>query len=152
GLWPVGTAAREIRTGARTDFGTPPVATANNPEWTHDVESGWFAQWNKNANAAHDIDVWFLNLFPSIVPRTYEVGNYEVQGIAFVERPEPFVFNNGGYQTLNFVPSMITMILGLMAGELLRSNLSKGRKFGYLAAAACVCLAVGFVMGLFLCP
>src|SRR4051812_13990354 len=66
GLWPVGTAAREIRTGAKTDFGTPPVATANNPEWTHDVESGWFAQWNKNANAAHDVDTWFLNLFPSI--------------------------------------------------------------------------------------
>ena len=60
--------------------------------------SGFAAHWNKNANAAQPFDVWFLNLFP---------------------RQQPFRFNGGGYQTLNFVPSLATMILGLMAGELL---------------------------------
>jgi predicted acyltransferase len=93
--------------------------------------SGWFAHWEKNTNAAAAFDVWFLNLFP---------------------RPEPFRFNVGGYQTLSFVPSMATMILGLMAGEMLRGRKSPEAKCGVLVAAACVCLAVGLVMGQFLCP
>jgi heparan-alpha-glucosaminide N-acetyltransferase len=129
GLWPVGTAMREIRPGPTTDYGTPPP-TDSQPGWTHD-EEGWFAQWNKNANAGHDIDVRLLNAFP---------------------RAEPFVFNNGGYQTLNFIPSMITMILGLMAGEVLRSERTKEKKFLYLALAGAVCLAVGWFLGLWLCP
>lgn len=88
---------------------------------------GFFAHWNKNTNAAHHFDVWFLNLFP---------------------RPEPFDYNRGGYQTLNFVPSLATMIFGLMAGEMLRrAELSNVEKFGRLVLAAAVCLAVGWLMG-----
>ena len=93
--------------------------------------TGWFAHWNKNANAAHDFDLWFLNLFPQV---------------------EEFRFNAGGYQTLNFVPSLATMLLGLMAGEMLRGRQGVAYKFATLAAAAVVCLAVGFAMGLFVCP
>jgi predicted acyltransferase len=93
--------------------------------------TGWFAHWEKNTNAAHHFDLWFLNLFP---------------------RPYPFAFNDGGYQTLNFIPSMATMILGLMAGELLRRPGGRLGKFGILAAAAVVCLAIGYLMGMFVCP
>src|SRR5262245_29601649 len=93
--------------------------------------TGSFAHWNKNANAAHFFDVWFLNLFP---------------------RLEPFVYNAGGYQTLNFVPSMATMILGLMAGELLRGGRSAEGKVFVLMGAAAVCRALGWVMGLFVTP
>lgn len=124
GLWPVGTMVREIRPGAANDYGTP-------PGWIHDEPEGWFSKWNKNANAAHDFDVWFLNQFP---------------------RAERFYFNAGGYQTLNFVPSLATMIFGLMAGELLRSGRGKGKKFLYLALAAMGCLAVGWLMGQTVCP
>jgi heparan-alpha-glucosaminide N-acetyltransferase len=118
GLWPL--------PGA--DFDYKAVGVPDN--WAHHL-SGWFAHWNKNSNAAHYFDLWFLNLLP---------------------RPEPFVFNEGGYQTLNFIPSMATMILGLMAGELLRTELSRGTKFALLALAAGLCLAVGWLMGLFVCP
>lgn len=149
GLWPVGDVNRKPTPGGRTDYGTLDDGTG---EWGHDVADGWFAGWNKNANAAHDFDVWFLNLFPSVVPRTYEIGGHHVRGVGLAPRPEPFVFNNGGYHTLNFVPSMITMILGLMAGELLRSGRSRERTFAYLAGAACVCLAVGWLMGQTVCP
>ena len=55
------------------------------------VLPGFFAHWNMNTNVAADFDRWFLNLFP---------------------RETPFVFNAGGYQTLNCIPSLITMILG----------------------------------------
>jgi heparan-alpha-glucosaminide N-acetyltransferase len=69
--------------------------------------TGFAAHWEKNANFAAAFDRWFLNLFP---------------------REKPFVFSTGGYQTLNFVPSIATMVFGLLSGELLRSNLTIIRK------------------------
>jgi predicted acyltransferase len=98
--------------------------------WRHHYE-GWFAHWNKNSNAGHYFDLWFLNLF---------------------HRAEPFHFNRGGYVTLNFVPSLATMLLGLMAGEMLRGRRSPAGKFAMLVMASVVCLAVGWLMGLFVCP
>ena len=59
------------------------------------------AHWAKNANAGHAFDVWFLNLFP---------------------RVQPFVENRGGYLTLSFIPTLGTMILGLVAGRWLRES------------------------------
>lgn len=91
----------------------------------------WFAHWNKNANAASAFDVWFLNLFP---------------------RAEPFVFNQGGYQTLNFLPSLGTMLLGLMAGERLRQPRNNTSKLAWLVTASALCLASGWLAGQSLCP
>ena len=68
-------------------------------DWPHHL-TGFAAHWDKNTNLAHAADVWFLNLFP---------------------REKPFLYNGGGYLTLNFVPSLATMILGLLAGQLLRA-------------------------------
>jgi predicted acyltransferase len=101
--------------------------------WTNDWQGlpGWFAHWDKNTNAAAAFDVWFLNLFP---------------------RAEPFVFNKGGYQTLNFVPSLGTMLLGLMAGEMLRTPRDRWRKLGWLLLAGAMCLTLGWVTGELLCP
>ena len=58
--------------------------------------SGFAAHWNKNSNLAWAFDRWFLNLFP---------------------REEPFAYNGGGYATLSFIPTLGTMILGLIAGR-----------------------------------
>ena len=71
--------------------------------------TGFFAHWDKNTNAAAAFDRWFLNLFP---------------------RPaaSPFRFNEGGYATLNFVPSIATMIFGVLAGELLRERPPRQRE------------------------
>lgn len=92
---------------------------------------GWFAHWDKHANIAGAFDVWLLNLFP---------------------RSKPFVFNEGGYQTLNFVPSLGTMLLGLMAGELLRTPKSQWKKLGWLLLAGAICLPLGFLAGEYVCP
>jgi len=86
---------------------------------------GLAAHWNKNDNFAASFDAWFLNLFP---------------------RPEPFRFSEGGYQTLNFVPSLATMIFGVMAGELLRSDRSPIAKRNLLVAAGAVCLVLGLAV------
>jgi predicted acyltransferase len=80
------------------------------------------AHWNKNAHPAHYFDQWFLNLFP---------------------RSEPFVANTGGYNTLNFVPALATMILGLMAGEYLRGPAPPKRKLAYLLLGGLLCGALG---------
>lgn len=60
---------------------------------------GFFGHWNQNANPGHYLDQWLLNLFP---------------------RDKPFFYNSGGYNTLNFVPSLVTMLLGLLTGDVLR--------------------------------
>ena len=62
--------------------------------------TGFAAHWNKSFNLGNRFDQWFLNLFP---------------------REHPFVYNEGGYLTLSFIPTLGTMILGLIAGRWLRA-------------------------------
>lgn len=95
------------------------------------VLPGSFSPWSMNMNVFAAWDRWFLNLFP---------------------RESPFVFNAGGYQTLNFIPSVITMILGLMAGEALRQAGTPEKKLLWLLRTGAVCVGVGLVLGATLCP
>jgi len=95
------------------------------------ILSGFWAHWNMGANFAASFDQWFLNLFP---------------------REKPFVFNSGGYQTLNFAPALITMILGLMAGENLRSEKTAGEKLKWLLQAGGICLVLALLTGTTICP
>ena len=88
--------------------------------WEH--LTGIAAHWDKNTNAAAQFDQWFLNLFP---------------------RTKPFVYNGGGYLTLSFVPSLATMIFGLLSGELLRSPRTDRQKFLALVVAGVAGLAIG---------
>jgi predicted acyltransferase len=88
--------------------------------------NGFAAHWEKNANFAFAVDRWFLNLFP---------------------RETPFAYSTGGYQTLNFVPSLVTMIFGLMAGRLLRTKLSMGEKLVRLLVAGLSGIVLGGLLG-----
>ncbi|MDQ3622555.1 MAG: DUF5009 domain-containing protein [Verrucomicrobiota bacterium] len=90
------------------------------PDWNY--FSGFEAHWQKNVNAAAAFDRWFLNLFP---------------------QEKPFVYNTGGYATLNFVPSLATMICGLIAGGVLRSERSSGEKLRWLLIAGVLSLGLG---------
>jgi predicted acyltransferase len=103
------------------DFNWSSVGVAD--DW--ELLRGTAAHWNKNYNFAAYADRWFLNLFP---------------------RAEPFRFNEGGYQTLNFIPSLATMIFGVMAGELLRSGRSPRSKRNLLFAAGAACLVFGLAV------
>jgi predicted acyltransferase len=69
-------------------------------DWHHNF-TGFASHWNKNSNLGNAFDQWFLNLFP---------------------RVSPFVFNSGGYLTLSFIPTLGTMILGLIGGRWLRES------------------------------
>jgi len=94
------------------------------PNWEHNY-TGFLAHWNKNSNLAWAFDVWFLNLFP---------------------REHPFVFNEGGWSTLSFIPTLGTMILGLLTGEWLKSDRSKLQKLQGMAIAGVALLLLGLVL------
>jgi predicted acyltransferase len=88
--------------------------------------TGLAAHWHKHTNYA----AWFdrevlLNRFP---------------------RSEPFDFNKGGYMTLNFIPSIVTMLFGLMAGELLRSGRAPRVIFSRLLLAGLACFVVAMAV------
>lgn len=101
-------------------------------EWAKEHLTTIRPAWHKNANAGHAIDRWFLNLFP---------------------RTDSFEFNRGGYQTINFIPSLVTMLFGLMCGELLRLDWSAGRKLLILLLCGGAGLAAGWVLNEFgWCP
>ncbi|CAN5453923.1 DUF5009 domain-containing protein [soil metagenome] len=111
------------------DFPYPSVGVDDN--WPEHY-TGFASHWNKNSNLAWKVDPWFMNLFP---------------------REKPFVFNGGGYSTLSFVPTLATMILGLIAGGWLRQPVSTGRKLSQFTVAGLLFLALGFGLDYFgICP
>jgi predicted acyltransferase len=74
-----------------------PYAAVGVPaDWHQHLYTGFASHWNKNSNLGQAFDVWFLNKLP---------------------RPKPFLFNDGGYLTLSFIPTLGTMLLGLVAGQ-----------------------------------
>src|SRR5262249_35680406 len=89
------------------------------PDWGH-LYTGFLSHWNKNSNLSWAFDLWFLNLFP---------------------REQPFLFNEGGWSTLSFIPTLATMILGLLSGEWLKSARSKQEKLHGL-----VIVGVGLIL------
>jgi predicted acyltransferase len=107
-----------------------PDAAAKDP----DQYSGFYAHWNMVDNPAHRADKWLLNKFPR-------------------KEGDEFTANYGGYYTLNFIPSLATMIFGLMAGGWLRSDRGAWQRFGGLVIAGGVMLAIGLALDRFgVCP
>jgi heparan-alpha-glucosaminide N-acetyltransferase len=88
---------------APANFDWPSVGVSAQWNAQHNY-TGFAAHWNKNYNFGNRFDQWFLNLFP---------------------REDPFVYNEGGYLTLSFIPTLGTMILGLIAGRWLRESWPK---------------------------
>src|SRR5690242_6407234 len=85
---------------APANFDWPSVGVSAQWNAQHNY-TGFAAHWNKNYNFGNRFDQWFLNLLP---------------------REHPFVYNEGGYLTLSFIPTLGTMILGLIAGRWLRES------------------------------
>ena len=110
------------------DWSSVGVSAAWNAQHNY---TGFAAHWNKNYNLGNAFDQWFLNLFP---------------------RATPFVYNEGGYLTLSFIPTLGTMILGLIAGRWLRAASPRIPMRQFLVAGV-----VGIAAGLFfhfthICP
>jgi heparan-alpha-glucosaminide N-acetyltransferase len=94
--------------------------------------SGIAAHFNKNSNLAWAVDRWWMNLF---------------------YREKPFEFSGGGYATLSFIPTLGTMLLGLVAGRILQTAGTAEKKQVWLWSCAAICILLAFVVdGLGLCP
>ena len=93
---------------------------------------GFAAHWSLNTNPAAAFDRWFLNLFP----------------------PDHWFTNNkAGYATLSFIPTLGTMLLGLLAGGVLNSTRTPAAKIKLFAVAGLAALGVGWLLGATgLCP
>jgi predicted acyltransferase len=114
-------------TGADFDW----TRAGTSSTWSHNA-TGFAAHWNKNTNAAWDFDTWWLNLFP---------------------REHLFEGHRGGYSTLSFIPTLGTMILGLIAGGWLRREGAASDKTGRFLMAGTICLAAGFLLDVSgICP
>jgi heparan-alpha-glucosaminide N-acetyltransferase len=99
--------------------------------WPH-LYTGFLSHFNKNSNLSWAFDVWFLNLFP---------------------REKPFLFNDGGWSTLSFIPTLATMMLGLWCGEWLKSSRTAVEKFkGLIAGGVALVLSGLIFQWLHLCP
>jgi heparan-alpha-glucosaminide N-acetyltransferase len=92
-------------------------------DWKYHYE-GLAAHWNKNSNLAWAFDTWWLNLFP---------------------REKVFEYHPGGYATLSFIPTLGTMILGLIAGNWLRRDWLPKHKLGWLLLAGGILLSAGLI-------
>lgn len=107
------------------------AAAGAKADWAHHAE-GFTSHWNKHLNLGTAFDRWFLNLFP---------------------RPEAFVVNGGGYLTLSFIPTLGTMLLGLIAGNWLKAELLPKERLKRLLLAALSCFVLGGLLHqLGLCP
>ncbi len=83
--------------------------------------------YDRDHNAAMQFDVWFLNLFP---------------------RRQPFVTNGGGYVTLAFIPSIVTMLCGCWAGGYLSTRRPALAKAKDLLLAGLGAMAAGLLLSM----
>ncbi|MDE0767993.1 MAG: hypothetical protein OSB19_06345 [Opitutaceae bacterium] len=128
--------------GLDLEKGAPELKVS--PAWAQEHLEGIDPSWHKNANVSHAFDTWFLNLLPKSAPFTGE-GSPQVA--------KPFVVNGGGYHTLSFIPSLATMLFGLMCGELLRSKRSQEEKLKLLIIGGIGGIVVGWLLGVTgICP
>lgn len=94
--------------------------------------SGLMAHFQKNSNVAWAADRVILNLFP---------------------RSVPFRYNEGGYATLSFIPTLATMLLGMLSYPIIASQRPRAERARRLTATGLACIAAGWALAaLGLCP
>jgi len=94
--------------------------------------TGFASHWNKNSNLAWKFDTWWMNLFP---------------------RESPFLFSGGGYCTLSFIPTLGTMIMGLIAGKWLQMEMRFPDRILRMVATGTICMVIAWLLDrLGVCP
>ncbi len=74
-------------------------------------------------------------------------------GRVFLQNDVPWTPNSGGYATLSFIPSIGTTLLGMLCGQLLLAGgYSHWKKLGILIVAAGICLGLGVLADMSVCP
>lgn len=100
------------------------AAAGVSANWENNL-TGFAAHWNKNTNLAWAFDKWFLNLFP---------------------RKSVFMNNGGGYSTLSFIPTLGTMILGLIAGNMMQTSKTQKEKLKFFVMVGVSLILFGILL------
>lgn len=143
------------------DFSAVNASVERGEIYTGQYSPEHFVAWSKNSNAAHEFDRQFLNLLRNPGDESLAAAGIERDAESWAPQPvveilfanpEVFEFQKNGYQTLNFVPSMGTMLLGVICGQLLLSSFGPWKKLGILLGAGAACMLLGLLAGEFACP
>lgn len=71
---------------------------------------------------------------------------------ALLRPDKPIPKHKAGYSTFNFIPSMATMLLGVLAAGLLRSEHTESEKLRHLFVGGATCMALALVASFTVCP
>jgi heparan-alpha-glucosaminide N-acetyltransferase len=94
-------------------------------DWAHDM-TGFAAHWNINQNPAFTFDSWLLN---EVLPRA-----------------EKFLGSGGSYSTLSFIPTLGTMLLGLIVGQWMQERQPIKKPLLPVLKLGVVCMVAGLVL------
>ena len=134
---------------------------------SREIYTDHFAPWSKNANAGHSFDVWLLNKLrlpqdaaedtATTAPGTTTAGESAMHSPGVIRQwwfsfPDKYEYHAGGYVTLNFIPSIATMLLGVLCGQLLMSEETARRKLLLLLLWGSVCAGLGVLAHHTVCP
>jgi predicted acyltransferase len=94
---------------------------------------------------------------PESVARHFALGvnaaaEADVRLLRFLTGSDSIDAHRGGYATLNFIPSAVTILLGVLAGNLLRSTHSASVKVRRLFVGGAICMALAVVASFTGCP
>ena len=109
----------------------PPAKAVDSMEELH-VPASISTQYAILTNGAADLDERFLN--------------------ALVRPEKPIPKHPAGYTTFNFIPSIATMLLGVLAGTLLRSDRSESGKVRILIQSGVACMCAALLASYTVCP
>jgi heparan-alpha-glucosaminide N-acetyltransferase len=130
------------------------------------IPAASFPQWEKEDNAASDFDLWFLNLLRdppdeqlAAAGAVQDAGDWAPAILRdwMFANEEVYAGNSGGYQTLNFVPSIATTLLGILCGQFLIDRRRSWRDHhwqtvGILVAWGLASMVASLVLHEFACP
>ena len=148
-------------------------------QYDGEVFTGHMASWSKNANIGFRFDQWLLpklrttgtgesdkpvlDSVPAVDSGDENAGS--VAGVVqdqsdrmgllrrwLFSNPEEHSFNQSGYTTLNFVPSIATALLGVLCGQLLTGGKRPMAVVFRLLTGGAVCVGLGLVAHVTICP
>ncbi|MCA9139374.1 MAG: DUF5009 domain-containing protein [Planctomycetales bacterium] len=97
-----------------------------------------------------------LSVFPNVAPHfaieTNGAAAVDVSFLRLLLGDETIQPHHGGYATLNFIPSAVTMLIGAIAGSLLRSPVGSLEKIKRLVLSGAICLAIAVMLSFTWCP
>jgi heparan-alpha-glucosaminide N-acetyltransferase len=96
-----------------------------------EILTGLFSHWNNGDNLAAGFDRWFINLLP---------------------RAQPYLGNDHGYHTLQFIPLIAVMLAGMIVGRRMIDSDDRAALSLRLIAAAAAAIVLGYLLSISLVP